>query len=67
MERERLYSKRLNAGRRTYFFDVKKGRDGTSYLVITEQRDDMRNRLMVFEDRVDEFVSALQEVISKMK
>ncbi|MCS7307713.1 MAG: PUR family DNA/RNA-binding protein [Aquificaceae bacterium] len=67
MEMERLYSKRLNAGRRTYFFDVKKGRDGTSYLVITEQRDDMRNRLMVFEDRVDEFVSALQEVISKMK
>ncbi|MCS6876044.1 MAG: PUR family DNA/RNA-binding protein [Aquificaceae bacterium] len=67
MEMGRLYSKRLNAGRRTYFFDVKKGRDGTSYLVITEQRDDMRNRLMVFEDRVDEFVSALQEVISKMK
>lgn len=67
MKRERLYSKRLNAGRRTYFFDVKKGRDGTNYLVITEQRDEKRTRLMVFEDRVDEFVSALQEVVSKMK
>ena len=67
MERERVYSKKLNAGRRTYFFDVKKGRDGTSYLVITERKDDMRNRLMVFEDRVDEFVSTLQEAVSKMK
>ena len=67
MERERLYSKKLNAGKRTYFFDIKKGRDGSAYLVITEQTEDKKNRLMVFEDKAEAFMSALQEVVGKMK
>ncbi|MCS6957155.1 MAG: DUF3276 family protein [Aquificaceae bacterium] len=67
MEKERLFSKKLNAGKRTYFFDVKKGRDGSAYLVITEQTEDKRNRLMVFEDRLEDFMSALREVAEKVK
>ncbi len=67
MERERLYSKKLNAGKRTYFFDIKKGRDGSAYLIITEQTEDKKNRLMVFEDRADEFMSALREAMDRMK
>jgi len=67
VERERLYSKKLNAGKRTYFFDIKKGRDGSAYLVITEQTEDKKNRLMVFEDKAEAFMSALQEVVGKMK
>ncbi|RMH80872.1 MAG: DUF3276 family protein [Acidobacteria bacterium] len=68
MERERIFSKKLNAGKRTYFFDVKRGRDGSVYLVITEQTEDKkRNSLMVFEDKVEGFMSALEEAISKMK
>lgn len=67
MEKDRLFSKKLSAGKRTYFFDVKKGRDGSTYLVITEQTEDKRNRLMVFEDRLEDFVSALQEVVVKMR
>ncbi|MCS7262131.1 MAG: PUR family DNA/RNA-binding protein [Aquificaceae bacterium] len=67
MEKERLFSRKLSAGRRTYFFDVKKGRDGSTYLVITEQTEDKRNRLMVFKDRLEDFVSALQEAVGKMR
>ncbi|WPM32978.1 DUF3276 family protein [Hydrogenobacter sp. T-2] len=67
MQRERLYSKKLNAGKRTYFFDIKKGRDGSAYLVITEQTEDRKNRLMVFEEKAEAFMSALQEVVGKMK
>ncbi len=67
MEKERLYSKKLNAGKRTYFFDIKKGRNGSAYLVITEQTEDKKNRLMVFEDKAEAFMSALQEVVDKMK
>ncbi len=67
MERERLYSKKLNAGKRTYFFDIKKGRDGSAYLVITEWTQDKKHRLMVFEDRVEAFMSILQEAVGKMK
>ncbi|MFN3599110.1 MAG: DUF3276 family protein [Aquificaceae bacterium] len=67
VEKEKLYSKKLTAGKRTYFFDVKRGRDGSAYLVITEQTEDKRSRLMVFEDRVEEFLSALKEATDKMK
>ncbi len=67
MERERLYSKKLNAGKRTYFFDIKRGRDGSAYLVITEQTEDRKNRLMVFEEKAEAFMSALQEAVGKMK
>jgi len=67
VEKERLYSKKLNAGKRTYFFDIKKGRNGSAYLVITEQTEDKKNRLMVFEDKAEAFMSALQEVVDKMK
>ncbi len=67
MERERLYSKSLKAGKRTYYFDVKRGRDGSTYLVITEQRENKRNRLMVFEDRAEDFVSLLREAVDRMK
>ncbi len=67
MERERLYSKKLNAGKRTYFFDIKKGRDGSAYLVITERTQNRKHRLMVFEDRVEAFMSFLQEAVGKMK
>ncbi|MEM2249465.1 MAG: DUF3276 family protein [Candidatus Bathyarchaeia archaeon] len=67
MQRERLYSKKLNAGKRTYFFDIKKGRDGSAYLVITEQTEDRKNRLMVFEEKAEAFMSALQEAVGKMK
>ncbi len=67
MEREKLYSKKLSAGKRTYFFDVKRGRDGSAYLVITEQTEEKRNRLMVFEDKMEEFLSAMKEAADKMK
>jgi len=67
VQRERLYSKKLNAGKRTYFFDIKKGRDGSAYLVITEQTEDRKNRLMVFEDKAEAFMSVLQEAVGKMK
>ncbi|MFN3472058.1 MAG: DUF3276 family protein [Aquificaceae bacterium] len=62
-----LYSKKLVAGKRTYFFDVKRGKDGSAYLVITEQTEDKRNRLMVFEERIEEFLSAIKEAMDKMK
>lgn len=68
MERERLYSKKLNAGRRTYFFDIKRGRDGSAYLIITERTENRkRNSLMVFEDRAEEFLSALREAMDRLK
>ncbi|MEN3034480.1 MAG: DUF3276 family protein [Aquificaceae bacterium] len=67
MENGKVFSKRLLAGKRTYYFDVKRGRDGSAYLVISEQRDDKKVRLMVFEDRLDAFLKTLEEVVKEMK
>lgn len=67
MEKDRLYSKKLSAGKRTYFFDLKKAKDGSVYLVITEQKEDRRNSVMVFEERLGDFISALQDVANKMR
>jgi len=33
-----LFSERVHAGNRTYYFDVKEAADGTKYLVIDESR-----------------------------
>ncbi len=38
IERKELFSEKLPAGSRTYFFDVKKSADGIKYLVISESR-----------------------------
>ena len=34
-EREEIYSERVRAGKRTYFFDVKSTRGGDYYVTIT--------------------------------
>ncbi|MFM7020304.1 MAG: DUF3276 family protein, partial [Aquirufa sp.] len=37
-DREELFSKRIRAGKRTYFFDVKSTRSQDYYITITESR-----------------------------
>ena len=37
-ERAEIYSQRVRAGKRTYFFDVKSTRSNDYYLTITESR-----------------------------
>jgi hypothetical protein len=54
-----LFTDKLTAGSRTYFFDIKAAKDGTRYLVISESRlkDASREhtRVMVFEENLDAF------------
>ncbi|MCK4657532.1 MAG: DUF3276 family protein [candidate division Zixibacteria bacterium] len=54
-EKEELYSAKLPAGKRTYFFDVKESTDTVRYLTITESRrkgkkEFERHRVMVFQE-----------------
>ena len=61
-------SKTVNAGKRTYFLDVKSAKNGEKYLAITESlfhgegQDRGRSRIIVFADVVDDFVAALSEI-----
>lgn len=73
MERERkeLFSEKVVAGNRTYYLDVKAGRDGARYLVISEMKKTNegheRTRVMVFEENIEAFAAALEKVVAFMK
>lgn len=60
VQRKELFSEKVLAGSRTYFFDVKESTDGTKYLVISESRQvdkesHKHNRVMVFQERISSF------------
>ncbi|WP_456329754.1 DUF3276 family protein [Archaeoglobus sp.] len=67
-EKKELFSKKIGAGKRTYFIDIKESQDGTKYLVITESKETEggnyeRNRIMVFEEYLYSFVRGLKEAL----
>ncbi len=68
--RGEVYSKRVPAGKRTYFFDIKTTRSGEDYfLTITESKriDESRyekHKIFLYKEDFGKFVSAMHEVIS---
>ncbi len=61
-DRKEIFSERIAAGSRTYYFDVKISSDGTRYLTIDEVRDSQRStkhRVMVFQENIEKFMEAL--------
>ncbi len=67
-----LYSKRVKAGRRVYFIDVKQNKKGDLYLAISEKRKEKdgsvrRTRVIVFEEDILKFEDAFNEVILDLK
>ena len=68
---EAIYSKRLNAGGRTYFFDVRETQSGDRYLQITESRlkqngERYRSSIVIFKEYFNEFCQALEEIAKKV-
>ena len=71
-ERKELFSEKIVAGRRTYFFDVKESIDGTRYLVISESKQISEenyehHRIMVFQEHIPIFVKGLNKALKFMK
>ncbi len=75
MERKKddsLYTRRIKAGRRIYFIDVKKNRKGNLYMAISEKRYEKnggvkRTRVIVFEEDILKFEDAFNEVVMDLK
>ncbi len=67
--RDEVYSKRVPAGKRTYFFDVKPTRSGEDfYVTITESKRVSESRyekhkLFLYKEDFGKFVSALHDVV----
>jgi len=64
-EQKELFSEKISAGSRTYFIDIKKSKEGTPYLVISESRKAEKgyshSRVMIFEENLEPFASALKK------
>ena len=61
-----LFTRTVKAGQSTYFVSAKESAKGNKYLMITEskrvEKDKFdRTRIMVFPDKIKEFIEAVQE------
>ncbi len=74
-DRDRIYSKRVRAGKRTYFFDVRATRANDYYITITESRRFQKDgdfiyektKMFVYKEDFEKFVDALQETVDHIK
>ena len=61
-----LFNRMVKAGRRTYFISVKEAKNNNKYVTVTESKvvdkDKFeRFRIMIFQNKMGEFVEAIQE------
>jgi len=73
--RDEIYSERVKAGKRTYFFDVKATRSNDYYLTITESKrkpkDDgffyEKHKIFLYKEDFNKFVEALNTTVEHVK
>ncbi len=69
--KKELFSEKVLAGSRTYFFDVKETRDGVRYLKISESRQTSNgythDRVMVFEENLESFSAGLDKALAFLR
>ncbi len=74
-ENDEIYSKRVRAGKRTYFFDVKSTRSNDYYLTITESKRKVRedgfsyekHKIFLYKEDFAKFVNALSDAVDYIK
>lgn len=74
-EKQEIFSKRVKAGKRTYFFDVKSTKSNDYYLTITESKrkvkDDSfsyeKHKIFLYKEDFLKFVDALNETVDHVK
>ena len=74
-DQEEIYSNKVRAGKRTYFFDVKATRSGDHYLTITESKKKFdqdgnfhfeKHKIFLYKEDFDKFKDGLTEVVDKI-
>lgn len=72
-DREEIFSKKIRAGKRTYFFDVKATRGNDYYITITEskKRQDngmyVKHKIFLYKEDFNKFMDALNETVDHVK
>jgi hypothetical protein len=66
-KKDELFTEKVLAGKRTYFFDIKESENGAKYLVISESKKvgemHEHNRVMIFEEDILAFHKALKKAV----
>ncbi|MEL6590442.1 MAG: DUF3276 family protein [Bacteroidota bacterium] len=71
--RDEVYSKRIRAGKRTYFFDVRSTRSEDFYITITESKRRFNGRgydkhkIFLYKEDFNKFFDSLEETIDYVK
>jgi hypothetical protein len=72
-DRDEIFSKKIRAGKRTYFFDVKSTRGNDYYITITEskKRQDngmyVKHKIFLYKEDFNKFIDALNDTINHVK
>jgi hypothetical protein len=72
-EREEVFSKKVRAGKRTYFFDVKATRSNDYYVTITESKKRLedgvfiKHKIFLYKEDFEKFAEGLKETIEYIK
>lgn len=72
-DREEVFSKRIRAGKRTYFFDVKATRSNDYYITVTESKKRLedgsfiKHKIFLYKEDFEKFAEGLQETMEYVK
>ncbi len=74
-EKAEIFSQRVRAGKRTYFFDIKSTKANDYYLTITESKRRYKedgyyyekHKIFLYKEDFDKFFEALQGTINHVK
>ncbi|HIP37379.1 MAG TPA: DUF3276 family protein [Crocinitomix sp.] len=75
---DEVFSERVKAGKRTYFFDVKKTRGNDLYLTITESKrkynsedsdrpEFEKHKIFLYKEDFEKFTGGMQAALDKIK
>lgn len=72
-DREEVYSKKVRAGKRTYFFDVKATRSNDYYITLTESKKRLedgvfiKHKIFLYKEDFEKFTEGLLDTVAYIK
>ncbi|OKS85439.1 DUF3276 family protein [Mucilaginibacter polytrichastri] len=72
-EREEVFSKKVRAGKRTYFFDVKATRSNDYYITVTESKKRLedgvfvKHKIFLYKEDFEKFAEGLKTTVDYIK
>lgn len=71
-DREEVFTRKVKAGKRTYFFDIKSTRANDYYIILTESKKNPdgtyeKHKIFLYKEDFNKFVNTLNEVVDHVK